>query len=51
MNKVREYKILVQRSASELTPLVNQYLQETWQLYGQPYAFGSNHFQAVVKYD
>lgn len=58
MQKVMEYKMLVDSNAKDFNIQVNEALSKGWELYGNPFSISSdedtrnsNMCQAVVKYN
>lgn len=48
-NKMKEYKILSTTGTDNLSEIVSKYLQQGWELYGDPFSKEGNYCQAMIK--
>jgi hypothetical protein len=46
---MKEYKIMTTNSASNLSEVVTKYLQQGWELYGDPFSRDGTYCQAMIK--
>ena len=49
MNNIIDYKTLEGERAADLDERVQEQIAEGYQPYGNPYAFGRNFYQAMIK--
>jgi len=46
---MKEYRIMSTTSAENLSEIVSKYLQQGWELYGDPFSKDSTYCQAMIK--
>lgn len=46
---MKEYKILSTTGTDNLSEIVSKYLQQGWELYGDPFSKEGNYCQAMIK--